>query len=129
MKQPAARALLAVVAFLALAPPLAAAEERPADAPPLRSGTILSKVDADVFTYFKAVDAAGKEFWVITSICTIGEKGTIEVLSGGHYKKVRSRHLDADLEDVYTALLLRIAGQEVTGFGAHGLPESCVILE
>ena len=95
---------------------------------PLRSGTVISKTDAGVYTYIKAVDAAGKEFWVLTSICTVGEKGKIAVLAGAHYDKVKSDHLGVVLEDVYTAQLLKIGELEVTGFGAHGLPQGCVTL-
>ena len=96
---------------------------------PLRSGTVVSKADAGTYTFIKAVDDAGKEFWILTSICTIGEQGRIEVLAGAHYDKLKSEHLDAVLEDVYTAQLLRIGDQEVTGFGAHGLPTGCVLLK
>ena len=96
---------------------------------PLRSGTVVSKADAGVLTYIKAVDAAGKEFWILTSICTIGEQGKIDVLAGAHYDKLKSEQLNTVLEDVYTAQLLRIGGLEVTGFGAHGLPAGCVLLK
>jgi hypothetical protein len=120
----AALVSLALASFvvLALAPPSRAGLL------PLRSGTVVSKKDAGVYTYIKAVDDAGKEFWILTSICTVGEKGKIAVMAGAHYDKIRSEHLDATLDDVYTADLLMIGDQEVTGFGAHGLPSGCAVL-
>ena len=96
---------------------------------PLRSGTVVSKSDAGVQTFIKAVDAAGKEFWILTSICTIGEKGKIDVLAGAHYDKLKSDVLGTVIEDVYVAQLLRIGEMQVTGFGAHGLPDGCVMLK
>jgi hypothetical protein len=95
---------------------------------PLRSGTVVSKMDAGTFTYIKAVDDAGKEFWVLTSICTVGEKGKIAILAGTHYDRLKTEH-QGTIEDVYTAQLLKIGDLEVTGFGAHGLPAGCVQLE
>jgi len=95
---------------------------------PLRSGTVVSKMDDGIFTYIKAVDDAGKEFWILTSICTVGEKGKIAVLAGTHYDKLKTE-LKGIFEDVYTAQLLKIGDLEVTGFGAHGLPAGCVMLD
>jgi hypothetical protein len=95
---------------------------------PLRSGTVVSKMDSGAFTYIKAVDDAGKEFWILTSICTVGEKGKIAVLAGTHYDKLKTEHQGL-IEDVYTAQLLKIGNLEVTGFGAHGLPAGCVMLD
>lgn len=96
---------------------------------PLRSGTVVAKTDAGAMTYLKAVDEDGNTFWVVTSICTVGEKGKIDVLTGTHYEKIKSVDLDRVIEDVYTAQLLMIGDQEVTGFGAHGLPAGCVLLK
>jgi len=95
---------------------------------PLRSGTVISKADTGVFSYIKAVDDQGKEFWVLTSICTIGEKGRIAVLAGAHYDQVRLQEPDMVLKDVYTAQLMKVGDVEVPGFGAHGLPKGCVTL-
>jgi hypothetical protein len=120
----AAFASLALSAFVVLA----LAPRSSAGLLPLRSGTVIAKKDAGVYTYIKAVDDAGKEFWILTSICTVGENGKIAVMAGAHYDKIKSEHLDATLEDVYTADLLMIGGQEVTGFGAHGLPSGCMVL-
>jgi hypothetical protein len=50
------------------------------------------------------------------------------VLTGTHYERVASDHLDAVLEDVYTAELLKIGDLEVKGFGSPGLPAGCVVL-
>ena len=104
-------------------------ERAPAAIIPLRSGTVLSKSDAGGFTYIKAVDDAGKKFWVLTTLCIVGEQGKIAVLTGTHYEKVISDHLEVTLEDVYTAQLLKIGDVEVVGFGAHGLPAGCVVLQ
>jgi hypothetical protein len=95
---------------------------------PLRSGTVVSKTDAGQFTYIKAIDDAGKEFWVLTSICTIGEKGKIAVLAGTHYDKLKTDH-HGIIQDVYTGDQVKIGEVEVVGFGAHGLPAGCVMLE
>ena len=120
----AALVFLALVAFGVVSlPPRAEAGILP-----LRSGTVISKTNAGAFTYIKAVDGAGKEFWILTSICTVGEKGRIDILAGAHYDQIKSEHLNTVLDDVYTAELLKIGDLEVTGFGAHGLPAGCVTL-
>ena len=121
----AALVSLALFAFGALLPASRAA----AEIIPLRSGTVVSKADAGAMTFIKAADAAGKEFWILTSICTIGESGKIDVLAGAHYDKLKSTQLDSVLEDVYVAQLLRVGDLEVRGFGAHGLPDGCVMLK
>jgi hypothetical protein len=95
---------------------------------PLRSGTVVSKVDTGGVSYLKAVDDAGAPFWILTSLCTIGESGRVDVLTGTRYERVASDHLDAVLEDVYTAELLKIDDLEVKGFGSPGLPAGCVVL-
>jgi hypothetical protein len=95
---------------------------------PLRSGTAVSRTDAGVFMFIKAVDAAGKEFWVLTSICTIGEKGRIAVLAGTHHDKLKT-DLHGVIEDVYIGEQVKIGDAEVVGFGAHGLPNGCVMME
>ena len=95
---------------------------------PLRSGTVVSKMDADVFTFVKAVDDAGKQFWVLTSICTIGEKGKIAVLAGAHHDKLKTAQYGI-LEDVYVGDQVRIGDAEVVGFGTHKLPAGCVVME
>ena len=115
----------AILAFIAAA---IFAKEAQTTVMPLRSGIVVAKMDADVFTYIKAIDDAGKEFWVLTSICTIGDKGKIAVLAGAHYDKLKTEH-QGIIEDVYAAQLLKIGGLEITGFGAHGLPAGCVQLE
>ena len=114
--------LLAVIAAMVFASGVQAAIL------PLRSGTVVSKTDAGVFTYIKAIDDAGKEFWVLTSICTIGEKGKIAVLAGTHYDKLKTDH-QGIIEDVYTGDQVKIGDIEVIGFGAHRLPAGCVMLE
>lgn len=128
MEKKVTRAVLVFIAvfafgFLSLAP------RAEAGLLPLRTGTVVSKTDSGAFTFIKAVDEAGKEFWILTSICTIGEKGNIEVLAGAHYDKLKSDQLNTILDDVYTAQLLKIGDREVSGFGAHGLPAGCVMLE
>jgi len=95
---------------------------------PLRSGTVVSKLDTGALSYLKAVDDAGKPFWIVTTLCTIGEKGRVDVLTGTRYDKVASDHLGSVLEDVYTAELLKIGDLEVKGFGSPGLPDGCVVL-
>ena len=95
---------------------------------PLRSGTVVSKQDSGVFTTIKAIDNAGKTFYVLTSICTIGEKGTIAVLSGTHYDKLKTES-HGIIEDIYVGEQVKIGDLEVVGFGAHRLPEGCVMLE
>ena len=96
---------------------------------PLRSGTVVSRVDAGAVSYIKAMDGKEQTFWVVTSICTVGEGGKIEVLAGAHYEKLRNDSIDQTFEDVYTAQLIRINGQDVKGFGAHGLPEGCIVAD
>jgi len=127
MKQ---RISLAVPVFLAFfAAALLLAPRTEAGIIPLRSGTVVSKVDTGALSYIKAVDDAGKPFWILTSLCTIGENGRIDVLTGTHYDKVASDHLSTVLEDVYTAELLKIGDLEIKGLGALGLPAGCVMLK
>ena len=95
---------------------------------PLRSGTVVSKKDTGIFTTIKATDSAGKTFYVLTSICTIGEKGTIAVLSGTHYAKLKTESYGV-IEDIYVGEQVKIGDLEVVGFGAHGLPQGCVMME
>lgn len=114
--------------LLALVVAVAFAATAEAAIVPLRSGSVVSKTDSDVFAFIKAVDDAGKQFWVITSICTIGEKGKIAVLSGTHYDKVKSEQHGV-LEDVYVGDQVKIGDVQVVGFGAHGLPSGCVLME
>jgi len=57
-------------------------------------------MDVEDFTYIKAVDSAGKEFWVLLSICTIGAKGKIDVLAGTRHNKMQTKDL-VIMEDVY----------------------------
>ena len=91
MKQ---RISLAVPVFLAFfAAALLLAPRTEAGIIPLRSGTVVSKVDTGALSYIKAVDDAGKPFWILTSLCTIGENGRIDVLAGTRYDKVASDHL------------------------------------
>lgn len=127
MKKHAAVLVLATFVFTLIAAMCASAAH--AEILPLRSGTVVSKSDAGAFTYIKAVDDAGKEFWILTSICTVGEKGRIHVMAGAHYDKIKTEHLGTVLEDVYTAQLIKVGDLEVTGFGAHGLPPGCVMLK
>lgn len=128
MRTSSARAVFAALAFLVFGP-LVFAERAQAAIIPLRSGTVISKTDAGGFTYIKAIDDAGKKFWILTTLCVVGEQGRVDVLTGTHYEKVISDHLDVTLEDVYTAQLLKIGDVEVAGFGAHGLPAGCVVLQ
>lgn len=114
--------VLAAVAIAIFTPALQAAIV------PLRSGTVISKADAEGFTYIKAVDDAGKEFWVLTTICTVGEKGKIAVLEGAHYDKLKTPNQGV-IDDVYIGQMVRIGEVDVTGFGAHKLPAGCVQLE
>jgi hypothetical protein len=94
----------------------------------LRSDTVASKVDTGALSCIKAVGDAGKPFWILTSLCTIGENGRIDVLAGTRYDGVASNHLGTVLEDGYAAELLKIGDLEVKGFGAPGLPAGCVVL-
>lgn len=96
---------------------------------PLRSGTVVEKIDTDFLSYIKAVDTEGKEFWIMTTICTIGTKGQIDILAGAHYDQIKSEHLKTVLYDVYTAQLIKIGDLEIKGFDAHGLPAGCVMLK
>ena len=89
---------------------------------------MVSKKDSGVFTTVKAIDDAGKTFYVLTSICTIGEKGTVAVLSGTHYDKLKTESFGI-IEDIYVGEQVKIGDLEVVGFGAHGLPQGCVMLE
>ena len=95
---------------------------------PLRSGTVVTKMDVGDFTYVKAVDGAGKEFWVLINICTIGAGGRIDVLAGTRYERMRTKD-QVVMEDVYAGERVRIGDVEVTGFGSHGLPDGCVVME
>jgi len=95
---------------------------------PLRSGTVLTKMDVGNFTFIKAVDDAGKQFWVLVSICTIGAGGKIDVLAGTRYERMRTND-QVVMEDVYVGGLVRIGDVEVTGFGAHKLPDGCVVMQ
>jgi hypothetical protein len=123
------RILLAVPVFLAFfAAALLLAPRTEAGIIPLRSGTVVSKVDTGALSYLKAVDDEGRPFWIVTTLCTIGEKGRVDVLTGTRYDKVASDHLGSVLEDVYTAELLKIGDLEVKGFGSPGLPDGCVML-
>jgi hypothetical protein len=105
-----------------LAPPASA------EIVPLRSGSVVSAVDSGPYSFIEAVDAAGKNFWIITTVCTVGEKGKVAVLAGAHYDKIKSEHLGKVIEDVYTSQLLRVGDLEIPGFAAHGLPAGCVTL-
>ena len=126
MKQRISLAFPVFLAFFAAALLLAPRTE--AGIVPLRSGTVVSKVETGALSYIKAVDDAEEPFWILTSLCTIGENGRIDVLAGTRYDKVASDHLGSVLEDVYTAELLKIGDLEVKGFGAFGLPAGCVML-
>ena len=95
---------------------------------PLRSGTVITKMDVEDFTFIKAVDDAGKEFWVLITICTIGAKGKIDVLAGTRYNKMKTKD-QVIMEDVYLGQLVRIGDVEVTGFGPDKLPDGCVLME
>ncbi|HEY5998532.1 MAG TPA: hypothetical protein VI078_04425 [bacterium] len=127
MTRLAARTVLASLLVLALAV-LFLAPGVQATIVPMRAGTVVSTTRSGIFTYIKAVDAEGKTFWVLTSLCTVGEGGKIEVLSGTRHDKVKSEHLGMVLEDLYAAQLLKIGDLEVEGLGAHALPEGCVTL-
>lgn len=100
----------------------------PAKVVPLRTGEVVSTKDAKAYTYIKAVDGEGKEFWVLTAICVVGEGGQIEVIAGTHYDEIKSENLDTVFKDVYTAQLIRVNGKEINGFGGHDLPAGCVTL-
>ena len=93
---------------------------------PLRSGKVVSTHDTKASTFIEAVDPEGKTFWVLASICVVGQGGTVDVLAGAHYDEVKSEDLGKTIKDVYTAQLLQINGQEIKGLGAHGLPAGCV---
>jgi hypothetical protein len=115
-------ALIAVLAATAFTAGAHAATE------PLRSGTVISKMDVGVFTFIKAVDGAGKEFWVLTSICTIGAQGKIDVLAGTRHNRMQTKD-QVVMEDVYLGERVRIGDVEVTGYGPHRLPDGCVVME
>lgn len=114
--------LLAIVAAVLFAGVAQAAT------PSLRSGTVLTKMDVEEFTFIKAVDNAGKEFWVLISICTIGAQGKIEVLAGTRHNKMQTKD-QVVMEDVYIGERVRIGDVDVTGFGPHKLPDGCVVME
>lgn len=118
------------VGFVVLAVTVAAAfaAGRHETAKPLRSGTVITKMDVEDFTYIKAVDAEGKQFWVLVSICTIGAGGKIEVLSGTRQSRMQTKD-QVIMEDVYLGERVRIGDAEVTGYGPGKLPDGCVLME
>lgn len=61
-----------------------------AAAQPVRSGAMLTKMEVRNFTFVKAVDDAGQEFWVLVSICTIVAGGKIGVLAGTRYRRMET---------------------------------------
>jgi hypothetical protein len=95
---------------------------------PLRSGTVLTKIDVGDVTFVKAVDDTGKEFWVLITICTIGANGKIDVLEGKRHDKMKTKD-DVVMEDVYIGKRVRIGEVEVVGFGPDKLPDGCVVME
>jgi hypothetical protein len=99
-----------------------------AAAKPLRSGTVITKMDVGDYTFIKAIDDADKEFWVLITICTIGARGKIDVLAGTRYSKMQTKE-QVIMEDVYLGQLVRIGDVEVTGFGPDKLPDGCVLME
>lgn len=119
----------ALFAFAISVPVLASALPAGAEIVPLRSGKVVSSEKAKAFSYIKAVDKSGEEFWVLTAICTVSKGGEIEVLSGTRYDEVRSESPDFTFKDVYSAHLIRVNGEEIRGFGAHGLPDGCITLD
>lgn len=118
---------LAAAAVILLVAALCAAEPR-TEMQPLRSGTVVTKMDLGNFSYIKAVDGEGKEFWVLLSICTIGAGGKIDVLAGARHDKVLTQD-QVVMEDVYVGERVRIGDVVVTGFGPHKLPDGCVLME
>ncbi len=127
MTRSIARTMLVSVVLFALGT-LASAPRAQAAIVPLRSGTVISKTDVGTFTAIKVMDDAGKKFWILTTLCVVGENARIDVLAGAHYDKVASDLMATVLEDVYTAQLLKIGDLEVKGFGTHELPAGCVTL-
>lgn len=122
------RTLTAVAVTLLVAMAALSAAEARTETQPLRSGTVVTKMDLGNFSYIKAVDGEGKEFWVLLSICTIGAGGKIDVLAGDRHDKVRTQD-QVVMEDVYIGERVRIGDVVVTGFGPHKLPDGCVLME
>lgn len=119
-------AFLAVMAAMFVA--IATVPVEAATGEPMRSGKVLSAVHEGVWTLIQAEDDQGKEFWVWTTPCVIGEGGRVEVLTGSHHEKIKSEKFDRVFEDCYIAWTLRINGKELQGMRAHGMPEGCVVV-
>jgi hypothetical protein len=75
-----------------------------------------------------AKDEAGKDFWVWSGTCVIGEGGKIEVLAGDHFDKMESKVLKRSMQDCYVATRIRANGKEVNAMPAHGLPDGCIVV-
>jgi hypothetical protein len=95
---------------------------------PLRGGTVLASTKTPIATYIQAKDDQGKEFWIVTAACTVGQGGKVDVMVGSHYDRIESKTLNKVLDDAYIAQVIRVQGEELKGFSAHGLPEGCIDL-
>ena len=95
---------------------------------PLRSGEVFEVVSAGIWSWVGARDSEGDEFWIMASDGVVGTGARIEVLKGAWHERLRVDALDRVFEDCYEGRLIRVNGQDVSAYGAHGLPEGCIDL-
>jgi hypothetical protein len=95
---------------------------------PIRSSEVVEVIKSGIWSWIGVKDAEGKIFWVMASNCTVGVGGKFELLAGEHFDKLKVESLGREFTDCYAGEKLRINGQLLEAYGAHGLPNGCIDL-